>query len=112
MSQRTQDAQGVGLSNSPRAMFKLLYSQALLGDALQASWQVLALSRRSANKGDLPGYAIGNFHLLWRPEPRLDLSLGLYNLTGQRYIDSIGADVMVAQPGRTWQLGLTWRFGS
>lgn len=111
--QRSRDEHGLGLSNSPSALFKLLYSQPLLGDALQMSWQLFAMSRRRTVAEDLSGYLLGNVNLLWRPRLDLDLSLGVYNLGDTRYFDRPRIDRPPAtQAGRSLQLGLTWRFGS
>ncbi|MCV2366746.1 TonB-dependent receptor plug domain-containing protein [Roseateles oligotrophus] len=111
--QRTRDQAGAGLSNSPPALFKLFFSQPILGDSLQASWQVFAMSRRHTAAEDLPGYLLNNVNLLWRPRLDLDLSLGVYNLGNTAYFDRPRIDMPPArQAGRTVQLGLTWRFDS
>ncbi|MEJ6005758.1 TonB-dependent receptor [Paucibacter sp. AS339] len=111
--QRSTDAQGQGLGNSPRALLKLLFSQPLLGENLQASWQVFAMSRRTISDGELPGYLLNNVNLLWRPRLDLDLSLGVYNLGAVDYFDRTSLlGEPVRREGRVWQLSVTWRFGS
>ena len=111
--QRTRDEQGAGLSNSPAALFKLFYSQPILGDALQASWQAFAMSRRRTGAEDLPGYLVNNVNLLWRPRLDLDLSLGIYNLGNTHYFDRTRLDSPPAQQeARSLQINVTWRFGS
>ncbi|MBT9493707.1 MAG: TonB-dependent receptor [Paucibacter sp.] len=111
--QRTRDEQGKGLSNSPPALFKLFYSQPILGDALQLSWQIFAMSRRHTAAEDLPGYWTHNVNLLWRPRLDLDVSLGVYNLGDTRYFDRPRIESQpLKQPGRSLQLSLSWRFGS
>jgi iron complex outermembrane receptor protein len=111
--QRTRDEQGAGLSNSPAALFKLFYSQPILGDALQASWQAFAMSRRRTGAEDLPGYLVNNVNLLWRPRLDLDLSLGVYNLGNTRFFDRTRLDYPPAkQEARSLQLSVTWRFGA
>ncbi len=111
--QSSKEASGATLSNSPHSLFKLLFSQPLLGDALQLSWQTFAMSRRSMPDQALPGYALHNVHLLWRPRPEWELSVGLYNLSDQVYADRPrAAQTEVRQERRTLQLGLSWRPGS
>jgi iron complex outermembrane receptor protein len=110
--QRSKDANGAPLSNSPRSMFKLLYSQPLLGDALQVAWQSFAMSRRSTPAQALPGYAVHNLNLLWRPSLDWEISLGLYNLTDHAYVDRPRtSEPEVRHERRTLQLGLSWRMG-
>lgn len=111
--QRTRDQHGAGLSNSPRALFKLFYSQPLAGDALQLSWQSFAMSRRHTAFQELPGYWLNNLNLLWRPRLDVDLSLGVYNLGGTRYLDRpASAAPAIKQEGRTLQLSVSWRLPS
>ena len=111
--QRTRDQHGAGLSNSPRALFKLFYSQPLAGDALQLSWQSFAMSRRHTAFQELPGYWLNNLNLLWRPRLDVDLSLGVYNLGGTRYLDRpASAAPAIKQEGRTFQLSVSWRLPS
>jgi iron complex outermembrane receptor protein len=109
--QDTKDAQGQGLSNSPRTLVKLLFSQPLAGDALRLSWQALGTSRRRTDAQDLPGYALVNAVLLWRPGAETELSLGLYNLANKRYADRPWTpSVALRQEGRVLRLSLTRRF--
>ncbi len=111
--QRSRDKQGAGLSNSPPALFKFFYSQPIFGDALQLSWQMFAMSRRHTAAEDLPGYLLNNVNLLWRPRLDLDVSLGFYNLGDTRIVDRSRVQLLPSQqPGRSVQLGLSWRFGS
>lgn len=110
--QRSKLANDAPLSNSPRSLFKLLYSQALFGDALQMGWQSFAMSRRSMPGQALPGYVVHNLNLLWRPSLDWELSLGLYNLTDHAYVDLPRTSAPeVRQERRTLQLGLSWRMG-
>ncbi|MCV2349106.1 TonB-dependent receptor plug domain-containing protein [Paucibacter sp. Y2R2-4] len=110
--QRSKDANGAPLSNSPRSLFKLLYSQPLLGDALQVAWQSFAMSRRDTPAQSLPGYAVHNLNLLWRPSLDWEFSLGVYNLTDHAYVDRPRtSEPEVRQERRTLQLGLSWRMG-
>lgn len=110
--QRSRDATGQGLSNSPSALFKLFYSQPLAGDALQLSWQLLAASRRVNQGLAIPAYGLSHMTLLWRPSLDLELSLGVYNLGDVRSIERPTPNgVALKQPGRTGQIGLSWRFG-
>ncbi|MBA5689260.1 TonB-dependent receptor plug domain-containing protein [Rugamonas apoptosis] len=111
--QDTRDSAGQRLDNSPRTLVKLLYSQPLRGDALQLSWQALSVSRRSAYAQDLPGYALLNATLLWRPSLGTDVSLGLYNIGNVRYYDMpTGSTIPLRQEGRVLRFSLTRRFGS
>ncbi|MCV2420897.1 TonB-dependent receptor [Paucibacter sp. DJ4R-1] len=107
--QRTRDAQGKGLSNSPHALVKLHYSRPLLGDRLQLGWQLQGVSRRSTDGDDLPGYVVNNLNLLWRPTAGHELSLGLYNVGKTRYFDQPALQSYpVPQAGRVLQLSWTW----
>ncbi|MDC8756149.1 TonB-dependent receptor plug domain-containing protein [Janthinobacterium fluminis] len=111
--QESKDAQDRRLSNSPRALLKLLYSQPLAGDALRLSWQALGVSRRGSAAQDLPGYALVNATLLWRADPDTELSLGLYNMANTRYVDRPGLlGPPLRQEGRALRFALTRRFGS
>ncbi|MBA5637853.1 TonB-dependent receptor [Duganella sp. LX20W] len=111
--QDTRDSADRRLENSPRTLVKLLYAQPLQGDALQLSWQALSVSRRSAFEQDLPGYALLNATLLWRPGLGTDVSLGLYNIGNVRYYDMpTGVNIPLRQEGRVLRFSLTRRFGS
>ncbi len=111
--QDTKDEQGRRLSNSPRTLVKLLYSQPLWGDALRLSGQVLSVSRRTTDAQDLPGYVLGNATLLWRWGADTELSLGLYNVANKRYVDRPGAyGEPLRQEGRVLRFALARRFGS
>lgn len=110
--QRSRDAAGQSLSNSPTALFKLFFSQPLIGDALQLSWQMFAMSRRFNQTQPMPGYCLNNVILLWRPSLDLDVSVGLYNLGDVRYIDRPSPNGRaVKQERRTGQISLRWSFG-
>ncbi|MFY7866639.1 TonB-dependent receptor plug domain-containing protein [Roseateles sp.] len=110
--QRSRDEQDAGLSNSPHALFKLLYSQPLRGDSLQLAWQTFAMSRRSTSFQSLPGYAVHNVNLLWRPRLNLEFSLGVYNLMDRGYLDrSTTLTPAIQSERRTLQLGLNWSLG-
>ncbi|MFM9437744.1 iron complex outermembrane recepter protein [Janthinobacterium sp. CG_23.3] len=109
--QDSKDAHGQGLSNSPRTLVKLMFSQPLAGDALRLSWQALGTSRRRTDAQDLPGYALVNAVLLWRPGAEAEWSLGLYNLANKRYADRPWTPgVSLLQEGRVLRLSLTRRF--
>lgn len=108
--QRTHDVLGRDITNSPRAMLKLLYTQPIIGDQLQWSWQSLALTRRFTNTQVLPGYLLNNVNLLWRPNLKLDVSLGVYNLGNRRVYDYLLSDFApIKKEGRAVQLNFTWR---
>ncbi|WP_373924687.1 TonB-dependent receptor plug domain-containing protein [Duganella sp. CY15W] len=110
--QRTTDDTGRRLDNSPRALVKLLYTQPLQGDRLRLSWQVLGESRRTSGPQALPGYALLNTTLLWRPANDTDVALSLYNAGDVRYYDQpIAVGAPLRQPGRVVRLSLTRQFG-
>ncbi|WP_229213219.1 MULTISPECIES: TonB-dependent siderophore receptor [unclassified Duganella] len=110
--QRTTDAAGRRLDNSPRALAKLLYSQPLQGDRLRLSWQVLGQSRRSIGPVALPGYALLNSTLLWRPGEGTDVAVSLYNIANVRYYDApSGIDPQFRQEGRGLRFSVTRQFG-
>ncbi|MFC3378066.1 TonB-dependent receptor plug domain-containing protein [Rugamonas sp. CCM 8940] len=111
--QDTKDEQGRRLSNSPRTLVKLMFKQPLHGDALQLSWQALSVSRRATSDGALPGYALLNATLLWRPSLGTDVSVGVYNMGDVRYYDQSGPyGSPLAQERRSLRFSLTRRFGS
>ena len=108
--QRTHDVLGRDITNSPHAMLKLLYTQPIIGDHLQWSWQSLALTRRTTSTQVLPGYVINNVNLLWRPSLKLDVSLGVYNIGNRQVFDYLRSTFApIRKEGRTVQLSLTWR---
>ncbi|MES2162526.1 MAG: TonB-dependent receptor [Pseudomonadota bacterium] len=110
--QRTADAAGRRLDNSPRALAKLLYSQPLQGDQLRLSWQMLGQSRRAIGPVALPGYALLNSTLLWRPSVGTDIAVSLYNIGNVRYYDApSGVDEQFRQEGRVLRFSLTRQFG-
>jgi iron complex outermembrane receptor protein len=108
--QRTHDVLGRDITNSPHAMLKVLYTQPIIGDYLQWSWQSLALTRRLTSTQALPGYVINNVNLLWRPTLKLDVSLGVYNIGNRQVFDYLRSTLApIKKEGRTVQLSLTWR---
>lgn len=108
--QRTHDVSGRDITNSPHAMLKLLYTQPIIGEQLQWSWQSLALTRRLTNTQVLPGYVLNNVNLLWRPNLKLDVSLGVYNIGNRRVFDYLQPNFApIKKEGRTVQLSFTWR---
>ena len=110
--QRTTDALGWRLYNSPRTLVKMLYSQPLQGEQLRLSWQVLSESQRVTATQNLPGYVLLNSTLLWRPVAGIDLALSLYNIGNARYYDQpLGEGPPFRQEGRTLRFSLTRQFG-
>jgi iron complex outermembrane receptor protein len=88
----------------------VLYTQPIVGDHLQWSWQSLALTRRTTSTQVLPGYVINNVNLLWRPSLKLDVSLGVYNIGNRQVFDYLRSTFApIRKEGRTVQLSLTWR---
>ncbi|OFA05134.1 TonB-dependent siderophore receptor [Duganella sp. HH101] len=110
--QRTSDALGQRLNNSPRALLKMLYSQPLQGDRLRLSWQALSESRRVTATTTLPGYTLLNGTLLWRQSEGVNVALSLYNIGNVRYFDQPdGVGPPLRQEGRVLRLSLTRQFG-
>lgn len=110
--QRTTDAEGRRLDNSPRALVKLLFSQPLPGEQLRLSWQMVSLSRRAIGSLELPGYVLLNSTLLWRAGAGTDLAISLYNIGNVRYYDSpTGVGVPLKQERRVLRFSLTRQFG-
>jgi iron complex outermembrane receptor protein len=108
--QHTHDSKGQDLTNSPVGLLKLIYTQPIIGDQLQWSWQTFAMSRRLTQLQELPGYALNNVNLLWRPNLKMDLSLGVYNLGNRRVYDYLRSDFApIKKEARTVQLSVTWR---
>ncbi|MYN45254.1 TonB-dependent receptor [Pseudoduganella sp. FT93W] len=109
--QRTTDTAGASLDNSPHVMVKTSYSQPLAGERLRWSWQLQSESRTSSRGLQLPGYALLNTTLLWRPAD-FELALSAYNLTDVRYFARpLGLGVPLLQEGRTVRLSISRRFG-
>jgi len=115
--QRSRDSQGLGLDNSPAALFNLAYTQPLLrerfDDALQLSWQLQGMSRRRFSGGELPGHVLQNLHAVWRLDAHSEMSLGVYNLGDVAYQDRTDPDSPPRlQQGRMLRLQLSRSFGS
>jgi len=109
--QRTTDAAGQSPDNSPHAMVKTSYSQPLAGEQLRWSWQVLSESRTTSRGQALPGYALMNTTLLWRPAG-YEVALSVYNLTDVRHFArTSGSQFPLLQEGRTVRLAVSRNFG-
>ncbi|MBL8483926.1 MAG: TonB-dependent receptor [Rhodocyclaceae bacterium] len=108
--QTTRDsASGASLTNSPRQVAKLHAQMPLMGRDLAIAAEVLYLGRRTSLGEDVPAYSVTNLNLNWRPAPRWNASLGIYNLFDRHYRDplseiyaSTGLTSM-PQPGRRLQ---------
>lgn len=106
---RYQDHSQV-LENSPRHVVNLLYNQPLFRSDLSFSWQTRAVSSRQTLLEHLHGYVVHNVNLLWPVSDDVELSLGVHNLTQNRYDDQ---PLLTAPPirnfERTIRLSLHWR---
>lgn len=110
--QRSQDAAGESLYNSPKSLFKLAYSRPLI-DTVHLGWQLQAMSHRLSPFGRLPGYAINHLTLQWDLKSQGQLSLGVYNLGDIRYLDASELQSgRMKQEGRMLRLSYALRFGS
>lgn len=112
-----QDARmqgGQRLVNAPRWLGKLHWAAPLpAGARIGVEW--LAESRRhTVDGGHVAGHALTNLHLSSRHWlPGVEVSLGIYNLMGQRYRQPIGSDnwtTALAQDGRSVRLKLEAHF--
>lgn len=109
--QRTIDSKGQRLDSSPGVMVKSSYGLPLAGDRLRWSWQMLSESRTTSRGLSLPGYALLNSTLLWRPAG-YEVALSVYNLADVRYFARpAGEGFPLLQDGRSVRLMLTRNFG-
>jgi len=92
-------------------MVKTSYSQPLAGEQLRWSWQILSESRTTSRGQALPGYALMNTTLLWRPAG-YEVALSVYNLSDVRHFSrTSGSQFPLLQEGRTVRLAVSRNFG-
>jgi outer membrane receptor protein involved in Fe transport len=59
----------------------------------------------------LAGFVLHNLTWLWQPNPAIDLSVGIHNLTDVQYYDQLLPYLeKTRQSGRSLRLQLQWRF--
>lgn len=98
----------------PTAQLKWMLSLPLHAQ-WRLAWHGWAQSRRhgdEASGGSLPGYAVGQVHLLWQADAHWQLFAGVQNAGGRRWLEprfSGEARAPFAHRGEHWQLGATWR---
>lgn len=112
--QRTRDeATGQTLTNSPRLMAKLHWSRPWRAD-LRSGLEVQHISDRDAATGRVAGATLMNLNLISTSLGKgVELTAGVYNLLDKRYTHPATLDhaqATIAQDGRTWRLGLEYRF--
>jgi iron complex outermembrane receptor protein len=111
--QRAADRNGLWLVNSPRHLAKLNAALPLAGGWF-AGAELQYASRRRTLASSVPGHAIANSNLTYRPALRgLEFSLGIYNLLDRRYADPGGPEHLqdrIAQDGRTLLARLRYGF--
>lgn len=102
------------LSNSPRHLTTMRVAAPIRPFASRVAVEVRGVSERRALDGRaVPGFVVGNATAATSITKRLDLELGVYNLTNTRYADP-GAEEHVqrsiAQDGRTARVRVIARF--
>lgn len=109
--QQSRDQYRQQLANSPRQLMSLQYQQPWLSPDLMLGWQMLAQSRRQGASVPLAGFVLHNLTWLWQPNPAIDLSVGIHNLTDVQYYDQLLPYLeKTRQSGRSLRLQLQWRF--
>ncbi|HZQ69930.1 MAG TPA: TonB-dependent receptor [Terriglobales bacterium] len=104
------------LSNSPRNLVKLRFSQPLLHRRMFVSLDAQYRSRiQSLASGTVSPFTVLNLNLLGRNLGKhLDLSLGVHNLLDKYYFDppsSENLQLPIPQDGRSFRIKLTWHPG-
>ncbi len=85
--QRSRQENGAPVADSPRLMGKLI-AEAPLALGWIASGEVLGLSSRKGNSGDVSGYGLVNLKIISPPDHKLgQFSLAIYNAGDRRYHD-------------------------
>lgn len=118
--QRARDnATGAPLTNSPRQLLKVQWSDALPwatpGASKPAQYAVEGIgvgARRTVVDSRLPGYVVANL-VYTQQFSQVDLSVGVYNLFNHRYADPASYEIREAsirQDGRAYRVKLTYAF--
>lgn len=111
--QRSRDAEGRKLPNSPRHLAKLNLIAPLLAEKVFAGGEFQYVSKRiSLQDETAKAYGIVNLTVWARNLVKgLDGSVGAYNLFDDRHGDPTGnTDFLVPQDGRSYRAKLTYRF--
>lgn len=95
--------------NSPRLLGKLMIDGPLFATGWTLGLDLQAMEKRRATTGEVPGHVAGNLMLRRKGSPSFgNLSVGIYNLSGHRYLDPASSAVgrgAVLQDGRQLRLG-------
>lgn len=109
-----RDGSGHALSAVPAHTAKLNFGTPLSDGLARAGGELLCMSKRLTEQGSVGGHCVANLTLSsTRLVPQADLSLSLYNLTGQRYGDPGGPAFVqeaVARHGRSIYAKIDYRF--
>jgi iron complex outermembrane receptor protein len=113
--QRTRDADGMPLTNSPRHMLKANLGVPLPGGSTWASLDAQYVGpRRTLGGSTLGGFVLLNSTLYARRIGRhLEASASVYNILGTRYSDPGSEEHVqeaIPQDGRTFNLRIGWHF--
>jgi iron complex outermembrane recepter protein len=100
------------LSYSPKQMLRWSASTPVW-DGWQVALHGEVYDRSIGFFHDHGGYGLVHANLLWRVMPGLTGSLGVQNLTGRRYVQSLSEtyDWPLIRQGRRWLLNLQWQVG-
>ncbi|MBI5329304.1 MAG: TonB-dependent receptor [Betaproteobacteria bacterium] len=101
------------LTNSPRTMAKLHWSRPWRGD-LRSGLEVQHISARTTAATRLAGTTLVNLNLVsTRLGKGVEVTAGVQNLMDKRYSHPASLDhtqTRIEQDGRTWRVGLSYRF--
>lgn len=112
--QRTTEAHGQTLTNSPECVGKLRGSIPLARNKLRAAMAIQYLSTREViGSGLVPSYWLADVTLTtMRIRPDFDVQFGVRNLFNQSYYDPVSAGLfqdVIRQDGRSMFVKLIWR---
>ncbi len=108
--QRTRDAQGTQLTNSPRSQVKVNFSSPLPWRSLRLGAEGQWMSSRKTDAGAVASHGVVNLTLS-RPRPAdgWEVSASVFNLFDRRYSDPAALDIAVPSRDRIEQDGRTFR---
>jgi outer membrane receptor protein involved in Fe transport len=109
--QRGRDGAGMPLPLSPRWTGKWRISSPQWAGGWRLSAFGIAQSAQRDGDQRLPGYGLVHAQMLWSVHPQAELSLGIQNLGGRRYLESsAGAGTrLIERRGAQWHLSWVWR---
>jgi outer membrane receptor protein involved in Fe transport len=114
--QRAEDETGAPLGNSPAQMAKLRLSVPGPSKRSFVSVEVLSMSsRRTLAGATLSPATTANVTMIVPVRPALELVGIVKNLFNAQYADPASASLQedsIVQNGRTWRVGLNWKFRS